>query len=132
MRIFPSGLQKESQTQQSEFSQIKRLISGLIYTLTENHKYTRKQLVEYLMGRGDVDGGFSVYNLTPDQAVRIKESLELLSRDMTRLDKDYFKGVKRKPVKKTPNPSFCSGCYRPIEDCDCSDFDVSPDMGAKG
>jgi len=34
---------------------------------------------------------------------------------------DFFQGQK-----------ICPYCYRPLDDCDCCDTDVCPDMGAKG
>jgi hypothetical protein len=32
---------------------------------------------------------------------------------------------------QVPNPEQCTECLECIDDCTCSDFDVTPDMGDK-
>ncbi len=34
--------------------------------------------------------------------------------------------------RRTGDAERCKYCLRPIDDCDCCDADVFPDMGAKG
>lgn len=87
-----AGWGKSNDASASQLSQIKHRISGYIYQLTTKHGYTRDELIKYLRDHGLCNGDFSVNSINPEQAKGMVEVLEILYKDMERLDKDFGVG----------------------------------------
>lgn len=92
-----AGWGNSNDSNPSQLAQMKHKVQGLIFYLTKTHGFTRKELIEYLVQQGVVSGDFSSYTTNAEQTKKIIESLELLSKDMKRLDNDF--GVKEPELK---------------------------------
>lgn len=91
-----SGWGKSYDSLPSQLAELKHKVAGFVFQLTRKHGWTLAEINEFLQGNGYLNTVLNTNALDANQAASVLEGLEMVYKDMERLDKDF--GAERENV----------------------------------
>lgn len=91
-----SGWGKSHDAVPSQLASLRHKVAGLVFQLSRKHGWTDAEINEFLQGNGYLDTELNINLLDANQVISVIEGLEMVYKNMERLDKDF--GAERKDL----------------------------------